>query len=152
MPKGKPWSIEEESALKQTVTAGHPLQTIAERLGKPGEAVRQKIRRLGLEVVEQDRSVCSTTSKLILPKELPSIEEALKLLAGALKRAGQAGLDKVEVQRLQVVATVARTYKEALADYINYREIERRLIDLEAKYARLCEEKTKKTYAKPSVA
>ena len=49
--------------------------------------VRQKIRRLGLEVVDQDCSVWSTTSKLILPRELPSIEEALKLLAGALKRA-----------------------------------------------------------------
>jgi hypothetical protein len=152
VPKGKPWSIEEESALKQLVTAGHQLETIAERLGKPGEAVRQKIRRLGLEVVEQNRSVCSTTSRLILPKELPSIEEALILLAGALKRAGQAGLDKVEVQRLQVVATLAKTYKEALADYINYCEIERRLVDLEAKYARLCEEKTKKASAKPSFA
>jgi len=89
---------------------------------------------------------------LSLPRELTSIEEALKLLAGASKGAGQAGLDKVEVQRLQVVATLAKTYKEALADYINYREIERRLVDLEAKYARLCEEKTKKASAKPSVA
>ena len=49
--------------------------------------VRQKIRRLGLEVVDQDCSVCSTTSRLSLPRELTSIEEALKLLAGALKRA-----------------------------------------------------------------
>ena len=56
MPEGKPWSIEEESALKQLVTAGHPLDTIAEKLGKPGEAVRQKIRLLGLEVVAQSRS------------------------------------------------------------------------------------------------
>ena len=56
--------------------------------------VRQKIRRLGLEAVDQNRSVWSTTSKLILPREFPSIEEALKLLAGALKRADQAGLDK----------------------------------------------------------
>ena len=62
MTKDKPRSIEEESALKQLVTAGHPLENIAERLGKPGEAVRQKIGRLGLEVVDQDRSVCTTTS------------------------------------------------------------------------------------------
>ena len=47
---------------------------------------RQKNRRLWLEVVDQNRSVWSTTSKLSLPKELPSIEEALKLLAGASKR------------------------------------------------------------------
>ena len=44
MPKGKPWSIEEESALKLLVTAGHPLETIAEKLGNPDG---QSARRLG---------------------------------------------------------------------------------------------------------
>jgi hypothetical protein len=48
---------------------------------------------------------------LSLPRELPSIEEALKLLAGALQAASQAGLDKVEVQRLQAIATLARTHE-----------------------------------------
>jgi len=107
VPKGKPWSIEEESALKQLVTAGHPLETIAEKLGKPDEAVRQKIRRLGLEVVDQNRSVWSTTSKLILPKELPSIEEALKLLADASKRARVSRLNiylRFEVGHISQVA------------------------------------------------
>ncbi len=51
------------------------------KLCKPEEAVRQKIRRLGLEVVEQKKIVCSTTS---LPKELPSVEETLKTLSAAL--------------------------------------------------------------------
>ena len=41
--------------------------------------MRQKIRRLRLEVVEQNRSVCTTT--ISMPKELPSVEEALKLFA-----------------------------------------------------------------------
>jgi len=56
-------------------------------------------RRLGLEVDDRNRRICSTTSKLSLPKELPSIEEALQMLAGALKAACEPGLDKVEVQR-----------------------------------------------------
>ena len=46
--------------------------------------MRQKIRPLRLEVVEQHRSVCTTTS-IVVPAELPSVEEALGMLAGALK-------------------------------------------------------------------
>jgi len=37
------------------------------------------------------------------------------------------------------VATLARTYKELLADYIGYRQIEAKLVELEAKYAKLAE-------------
>jgi len=43
------------------------------------------------------------------------------------------GLDKVEAQRLQVVATLARTYKDLLADYINYYQIEAKLVEIEEK-------------------
>lgn len=42
-------------------------------------------RRLGLEVDDRNRRICSTTSKFILPKELPSIEEALQMFAGVMK-------------------------------------------------------------------
>jgi aspartate aminotransferase-like enzyme len=80
MVKGKPWGTEEEKQLKALVKAKMPLSVIAAKFKKSEEAMRQKIRRLGLEVVEQDRSVCTTTS-IPLPKELPSVEEALKMLA-----------------------------------------------------------------------
>ena len=93
--KGKPWSVEEEKQLRSLVEAKLPLVVVAAKLQKPDEAVRQKIRRLGLEVVEQQRSVCSTTSRLVLPEELPSVEEALKMLAAALKAACTSGLVKV---------------------------------------------------------
>jgi hypothetical protein len=56
------------------------------------------------------------------------------MLAGALKAACKPGLDKVEVQRLQVVATLARAYKDILADYVNYRSLEVELVDLRKKY------------------
>ena len=46
------------------------------------------------------------------------------------------------MQRLQLIATLAKTYKEILADYLNYREIEEKLIDMEAKYATLLQGKT----------
>jgi hypothetical protein len=46
------------------------------RLGEPEEAVCQKIRRLGLEVVEHKKFFSSTTSlELTFPQELPSVEE-----------------------------------------------------------------------------
>ncbi len=128
MVKGKPWSNELEKELADLVEAKTPLTVIATKLGKPEEAVRQKIRRLGLEVVEQKRSDICTTTSLVMPKELPSVEEALLMLAGALKAACKPGLDKVEVQRLQVVATLARTYKDILVDYMDYRGLEAELL------------------------
>ena len=139
--KGKPWTADEETLLKQLVDVKTPLEVMSVKLQKTSDAVIQKCRRLGLEVVGLESFRTSTSIQM--PTDLPSVEEALKMLAGALRASLAPGLDKVEVQRLQVVATLARTYKEVLADYINYRAIEVKLVELEAKYARLLEEKTK---------
>jgi hypothetical protein len=138
MPKGKPWKAEEEAKLREYVQAGYSLDAIASRLGKTREAVRKKAERLGLEVVGH-KAYRTTTSEIRLPAELPSVEETLKILAGALTAASKPGLDKVEVQRLQVIATLARTYEQLLARYIDYRGIEQKLVELEAKYAQLAE-------------
>ncbi len=129
--KGLPWTVEEEASLKALVEAKTPLDVIAAKLGRQPGAVFQKCRRLGLGT----RQV--TAAEIALPAELPSVEETLRKLAGALDASCASGLSKVEVQRLQVVATLARAYKEILADYINYREIEAKLDDMEAKYAAL---------------
>ena len=83
------------------------------------------------------------------PEELPSVEETLRKLAGALEAASEPGLSKTEVQRLQVVATLARAYKEILADYINYQEIEAKLNDMEAKYAALLQNKSQNPAPQP---
>jgi len=63
-------------------------------------------------------------------------------LAAALLKRAEAGLRKEEVGRLQVVATWAKTYKDAFAEYLDYRGIEERLDALEAKYEGL-EKKSK---------
>jgi maleate cis-trans isomerase len=102
-------------------------------LDKSPEAIRKKIERLGLEVVDHKRNSRTTTS-LKIPKELSTVEETLKMLAGALQAAMLPGLNKVEVQRLQIVATLAKTYNNLFSDYVDYRGIEAELVELREKY------------------
>ena len=135
MTKGLPWTVEEEALLKALVDAKTPIDVIAAKLGRQSGAIVVKCQRLGLAANSQ-----ATAAAIPLPAELPSVEEVLKKLAGALEAACAPAISKVEVQRLQVVATLAKTYKEILADYINYREIEAKLNDMEAKYAALLQQ------------
>ena len=52
---------------------------VAKKLGVSEESARAKIRRLGLVVEEEQRkNTCSSSSELIMPEELISIEDALK--------------------------------------------------------------------------
>jgi len=143
--KGKPWTVEQEKQLRELVDSRDSLEVIASKIGKSRAAIKMKMRRLGLEVVVQKPTDSrTTTSNVVLPKELVSAEDALKMLVGALKMACTPGLSKVEVQRLQVVANLARIYSEKLQEYLDLRGLEKRLFELEGKYAELA----KKTLAK----
>ena len=146
--KGKPWTVEEEKQLKDLVAAKTPLKVIAKLLHKRTTAVAMKLQRLEIEVVVDAEKNTSTTTSLSLPKDLPSVEEALQMLAGALKAACKSGLTKVEVQRLRVVAGIAKTYEAMLANYVKYREIEARIAEMEKKYESLLREKTSNVAAK----
>jgi len=145
MTRGLPWTVEEEIQLKKLVEAKTPIDVIADTLGRQAPAVLVKCQRLGLQVGGH-----VTAAAISVPAELPSVEDALKKLAGALEAASAPGLSKVEVQRLQVVATLARAYKEILADYLCYREIEAKLNDMEAKYAALLQSKTAGAPSQPT--
>ena len=119
MTKGVPWTFEAEAQLKKMVNANTPVDVIAQTLRRTPTAILVKCQRLGILATGY-----ATTSSLPLPAELPSVEEALKKLAGALEAASAPGLSKVEVQRLQVIGVLARAYKDILADYLDYRGIE----------------------------
>jgi hypothetical protein len=101
MTKGKPWTTEEEKQLREPVNAGASPKDIAEKMGKTRIAVRSKITHLGLkEDATRRRNALASSSNTLaleLPKDLPSVEEALKMFAGALQMSAQSGLDKVEV-------------------------------------------------------
>ncbi len=61
-------------------------------------------------------------------------------LASALKKIVEPGLSKADIQRLRGTATLARTYKDLLADFVDFRGLEDRLTELEAKYSELVKE------------
>jgi hypothetical protein len=106
--------------------------------------VQKKASRLGVDVV-----VCPpphslqmmTTSAKLETKELITVQRALEILAAALEKSVKPGLDSIEIQRLNAVSTLARTYENLFARFMQYREIEKRVVELEAKYARLAKEK-----------
>jgi hypothetical protein len=145
MPKGKPWSPEDEKKLRELLKIKDSLRVIASKLGKSSEAIRQKMYDLGLKEEEQTKIMCSTSS-LTLPKELPSIEQILKVLAAALKALEQPGLEQADVLRLRSIIQGAKTYKDLFADYVDYRGIEVELVEVRQKYEALA----KKTQSVPS--
>jgi len=122
-------------------------------MGKSRECVSMKIARLGLEVVtEQKNCDVTTTSRLTtlqLPSELPSVEEQLKVLAAALVALRSPEVEKIDVLRLRAVIQGVRVYQELLGEYVDYRGIEAKVVDLEAKYAKLLEDKAKDNSSKP---
>ena len=134
MPKGKPWTIEEEKQLKALRSEGRKVSEIAAEMGKSEQAVMKKLQRLGLKVVQQRESNGTTTSELILPKELPSVEEALVLLAGAMEALKTPGLSKTEVMRLRSLIQASSAYQVKFAEYLDYRGLEKELIELGRKY------------------
>jgi hypothetical protein len=140
VPKGKPWKVKEELLLKQLINSGERMDVIAAKMGKSKNAVYLKARRLGLKEEVTKHGISSSSNEIELPPELPSVETALKILAGALEKAKQPNLTRTEIQRLNAIVNLVHTYQDLLAEYIDYRGIERKLVDLEAKYARLANE------------
>jgi hypothetical protein len=127
------WTIQEETELKTLVDANASVDEIAGKLQKTPGAVIVKCQRLGLQLQTQGY-VCSS---VLLPRELPSVEEAIKMLAGALRASVKPGLNRLEVQRLQAVANISKAYKELVVDYAHYRDVEQKVKVMEEENAQL---------------
>lgn len=135
--KGRPWTVEEEKQLKQMLQAGKSVRVIAKAMGKTRDCIRKKIARLELEVVVHAKTERTTTSNLILPSQLPSVESQLKVLSAALKALEQPGLEQAETLRLRSIIQGVKVYKELFADYVDYRGIEAELVELRKEYEQL---------------
>jgi len=138
MPKGKPWTVAEERKLQDLRTENLKVSEIAAAMGKTEQAIMKKLQRMGMKIIQQ-KSTGNNASELILPKELPSVEEALMMLAGAMDALKTPGLSKTEVTRLRSLIQAASTYQVKLAEYVDYRGIEKQVIQLNRKYKELLE-------------
>jgi len=142
MTKGKPWPTDDERKLKDWFSSGTTeLRVLSFSFdGQYSEnAIYQKLLDLGLLSKEEEtrKNRTSSSTSLELPPELPNIETSLKTLCAALKALETPGLDKAEVLRLRGIISGVKIYKELFADYLDYRGLEERLIELEGKYASL---------------
>jgi len=131
MPKGKPWTVEEEKRLREMVQQKKSLVVMAKAFGKSPESIKKKMLRLGLKVVV--RQIQQTTTS----NDLPNIEQALRTLNDALVSLKTPGLDQAATLRLRSIIQGVKTYKELLADFLDFSGLESRLFELEAKYADL---------------
>lgn len=141
MPKGKPWTKEEVEKLRGLVEDKQPWKVIAAELHRSEGAIRQKCRRLGLEVVvDKKPQKPRTTTSTLLPSGIVTHEQVLQVLAGAMKKAAEPGLDKFEIMRLKVLVDAAKTYDSVLEKFERWVEIEARLLEMDGKIAELKKE------------
>ena len=140
----KTWKPTDEKELVETVKkegfSPVVVQKLAKRFDRSPEAIVKKLQRLGLNVVGKISEMTTTIESV---KDLPSLEEVLKVVAGALKKATEPGLGKTELQRLDTIANLYKAYVDGLERYVRYRDMEQRLLQLEEKYAKMAKEKAK---------
>jgi IS30 family transposase len=130
LPKGKPWTVQDERELRKLRENGKTVSQIATRMGLSEDAVKQKLRRLGLKVVTLQKSSGTTTSELIMPEELPSIEEALKQLVAAMNALKTPWFSKTEIMRLRALIQTCSLYQHRIAEYVDFRGIEKELFEM----------------------
>lgn len=142
MGKGTPWSKVEVDRLLSLRGEGKTVSEIAARMGKSDQAVTKKLQRLGFKVVQRQNSNDTTTS-VIVPRELISVEDALKVSLSAMEALKASGLSKTEILRLKTLLNAANTYQEKIAKYMYYAGIERELVKLTEEYCELTKQQRK---------
>jgi hypothetical protein len=135
LPKRKSWTVTEERQLRELRENGKTVAEIAQLTDKSPDAIKQKLRRLGLKVVTIKNIGATTTSEPIIPTELISIEETLKKLRAAMNVLENPELTKTDVMRLRTLIQTSTVYQKRLAEYLDFRGIERELLEMEQRFA-----------------
>jgi hypothetical protein len=144
------WSREEESKLlSQWRNGERDPKVLASHIGRKPEAVSKKLGRLGLVVVGCEKKNAGTTTieeketkvRLKIPRELMTVEAAMKKMNAAVNALTEPGLSKAEITRLRTLIQGLKIYKELFADFVHYLKIEADLVGLNREYERLAKKK-----------
>ena len=146
--------MDEERKLRQLVEEGRSLDEISSVLGRTRVSVKAKMFNLGLKSTCAATSVVGTVAvaaavaptgpsilptsdsvALKLPEQLPSVEEELKILAGAVEGLRQPGLSRSEQARLHYIIEGVKVYQDLFADYVNYKGLEAEVLELRRQLA-----------------
>lgn len=115
------WTSEQESKLRQMASQGKSLEELAESFDRTVEAVRLKLKRLGLDIPLPSIKVTSTTTtppQPVKPAEhLIDFEGAMRFLLGAMKRLNKRNVSPEEVKKLRLLISTAKAYALLLARY-----------------------------------
>ena len=80
-------------------------------------------------------SAPSVGADLKLPKQLPSVEEELKILVAAVEDLRQPNLSRNEASRLHYIIQGVQVYQRLFAEYVNYRGLETEVLELRRQLA-----------------
>jgi len=129
---GKFWKSEEERLLRSLWESGvDDPEVLAKKVKRSKGGVREKLKRMGLLVVVKSPRKKVTTTSVSLGKDFLTHEKVLQVLAGAITKAGEPGLDKVEIMRLRILVDAAKTYDSVLEKFERWVQIEERLLEMD---------------------
>jgi len=141
MPKKKYyWTREEEAKLLELWKKGvTDFKILAEKLERKPLGVKRKLQRMGVVVSHKKsgKRKPTTTAAVPLSEDLLTHEKVLRVLVGAIEKAGESGLDKLEIMRLKVLVDAAKTYDSVLEKFEKWVEIESRLLEMDGKIGEL---------------
>ncbi len=135
MTRGRRWSHEEETRLREMTEKGMDLESLADAFGRDRDAVRMKLSRMSLKVVlsPPENSRTTTTSLQVLSREMITHEQALSLLSTVVEALKQPGLNKLELQRLRILVNTVQAYDSALERIEKWDNIESEFASMEKK-------------------
>lgn len=128
---GTHWSKEEERKLTDMLAAGMSPETIAKELGRSILAVKCKAKRMRRDDDAEGPPLASSLTDKLPSSEILTHEQVLKVLAAALEKGKESGLDSLEINRLNTLANLARTYDSILEKFERWVEIEERIRRIE---------------------
>lgn len=140
------WTPREHATLIKLINEGAALSDIAVRLKRSPDAVKMKLKRLGVTIpqkgvakkveVKVTKNATTTTLPPITPaEELISMKEMMQTLLGALNQLqNPKRLSALEIRRCRTIISAARTYMRMLEKFQRWSRVEQEMVDMQARF------------------